>query len=243
MKSVRENFLSTSEIKAVKNSKKLQLTILILFIINGLCFSQIDTIIRKSIPLYQQSAIPITLVLYGSTISRTHDLLSDLKVRSYRNEHFPTFKTKIDDYLVFAPVAIAGIAKLSHVPSHSNYLQMAGLYAASVLVSNVVIQPMKYGFKRLRPDNSTRNSFPSGHTTMAFVGAEMVHQEFHKPWLSAAAYTTATGVGAMRILNNRHWFSDVVVGAGIGLLSTKLTYWAYNRYQKKHRKVVIPTYF
>ena len=238
MKSVREKFLYPSEITSVKNSKKIQLTILILFIINGLCFSQIDTIIRKSKPLYQQLAFPTALVLYGSTISQTQGLPNDLIVRTYRNEHFPTFKTKIDDYLVFAPVAIAGIAKLSHAPSQSNTLQMAGLYAASVLVSNVVIQPMKYGFKRLRPDNSTKNSFPSGHTTMAFVGAEMVHQEFHNPWLSAVAYTTATGVGAMRVLNNRHWFSDVVVGAGIGLLSTKLTYWAYHRYQKKHGKQI-----
>jgi membrane-associated phospholipid phosphatase len=180
----------------------------------------------------------MALVMYGSTISKTKGLPNDLSVRTFRNDHFSSFHTKIDDYAVFGPVALAGIAKISGLKSESTYMGMALKYTGAMVFANIVIQPMKYGFRRLRPDNSSTTSFPSGHTTLAFVGAELVHQEFHNPWLSAGAYTLATGVGAMRILNDRHWYSDVIVGAGIGILSTKVVYWAYHKYTEKKKKRV-----
>ena len=44
------------------------------------------------------------------------------------------------------------------------------------------------------------------------------------PWFSLGAYTLATATGVMRVLNNRHWISDVLSGAGIGILSVELGY-------------------
>ncbi len=210
--------------------------VLLFLCCQNLLLAQIATQTPKRTFDYKPYILPTALILYGSTISKTSGFPNDLSVRTYRNDHFPNFKTKIDDYLVFAPVGIAGLAKITGLKSESNYTGMALKYAGAVLLSNVVIQPMKYSFKRLRPDNSTRNSFPSGHTTLAFVGAEMVNQEFHNPWLTGGAYTVATSVGAMRMLNNRHWFSDVVVGAGIGIISTKVAYWAYHKYEARKRK-------
>ncbi len=56
----------------------------------------------------------------------------------------------------------------------------------------------------------------------------------------------ATGVGAMRVMNNRHWISDVMVGAGIGILSTNLAYLTHRyRWGKKKnggQTTVIPSY-
>lgn len=215
---------------------KLYLVLILLYLAHIQCVAQVDLQKLDNKKNYKQWILPTTLVLYGSTISKTQGLPNDLDVQAYRNNHFPTFKTKIDDYAVFGPVAIAGIAKISGLKSESTYTGMALKYAGAMLLSNVVIQPMKHSFKRLRPDNTSTTSFPSGHTTLAFVGAEMVHQEFHNPWLSVSAYTLATSVATMRILNNRHWYSDVIVGAGIGILSTKVAYWAYHKYAEKKKK-------
>ena len=77
-------------------------------------------------------------------------------------------------------------------------------------------------------DGSGR-AFPSGHTATAFVAAEFIQQEFKdaSPWYGFAGYTVATATGTLRMLKNAHWFSDVVAGAGVGILTTKLTYLAY----------------
>ena len=71
------------------------------------------------------------------------------------------------------------------------------------------------------------NSFPSGHTYIAFVGAETLRKEYGEeyPWLAVAGYAVATLVGTMRIYNDRHWAGDVLAGAGLGILSVNITYW------------------
>ena len=70
-------------------------------------------------------------------------------------------------------------------------------------------------------------SFPSGHTATAFMAATMFHKEYgiRSPWYSVAGYTIATATAYSRLLNNRHWISDVLAGAGIGIISTELGYW------------------
>jgi membrane-associated phospholipid phosphatase len=63
---------------------------------------------------------------------------------------------------------------------------------------------------------------------------------------SIGAYTVATGVGAMRVMNNRHWVSDVLVGAGIGILSTNLAYlthqYRWGNKNKGGQTIVMPSY-
>ena len=80
-----------------------------------------------------------------------------------------------------------------------------------------------------RPDGSSKNSFPSGHTATAFMGAEFLYQEYKDVsiWYGVAGYVVATGTGMFRMYNNRHWLTDVAAGAGIGILSTKIAYWIH----------------
>lgn len=80
-----------------------------------------------------------------------------------------------------------------------------------------------------RPDGSGFNSFPSGHTATAFVGAKFLWQEYKNVsvWYGISGYIVATGTGFFRIYNNKHWLTDVVTGAGIGILSTKEAYWIF----------------
>ena len=71
-----------------------------------------------------------------------------------------------------------------------------------------LVNGIKYTASEMRPDGSTRNSWPSGHTATAFMAATILHKEYgltRSPWYSVGAYTLATATGVMRVLNNRHW--------------------------------------
>lgn len=62
-------------------------------------------------------------------------------------------------------------------------------------------------------------SFPSGHTTVAFALSTVLAEYFDSIWSRAVFYGTAGLTAYARVLNNQHWFSDVVVGALIGIVS------------------------
>jgi membrane-associated phospholipid phosphatase len=102
----------------------------------------------------------------------------------------------------------------------------------------------------LRPDGSAYNSFPSGHTATAFANAEFMRMEYKdvSPWYGIAGYAVATGTGLLRMYNNKHWFNDVVAGAGFGIAGTRLAYWLYPKIQhslfhgKSTGTVLMPTY-
>ena len=137
------------------------------------------------------------------------------------------FKTGIDDYLqFFGPTAVVGL-KLAGVEGRSDWPRLLASAALSYGIMAGFVNGIKYTAKEMRPDGSTANSWPSGHTATAFVGATLLHKEYgltRSPWYSVAGYGLATATGVMRVLNNRHWVSDVMSGAGIGILSTELGY-------------------
>ena len=137
------------------------------------------------------------------------------------------FKTGIDDYSqFFGPVMVAGL-KLGGVEGRSDWPRLMASAAMSYGIMAGLVNTIKYTAKEMRPDGSTANSWPSGHTATAFVGATMLHKEYgltRSPWYSVAGYAVATATGVMRVLNNRHWVSDVMSGAGIGIMSTELGY-------------------
>lgn len=61
-------------------------------------------------------------------------------------------------------------------------------------------------------------SFPSGHTTVAFSLAAAISEEAREPWVTVLTYGTASAVGWSRVYDDRHWTSDVVAGALVGAL-------------------------
>lgn len=109
------------------------------------------------------------------------------------------------------------------------------LYLISNIYMNTIVQSSKKITHVERPDLSNYRSFPSGHTAQAFLCAEMLRIEYGKrsPWFGIAGYAAASGTAYLRMYNNKHWFSDVVAGAGVGILSTRLAYWTYNRLKPK----------
>ncbi len=139
----------------------------------------------------------------------------------------PHFETSIDNYLQYFGPALTVALKLGGVEGRSSWPRLLATTAIGYGTMAALVNGIKYTVKERRPDNSSYNSWPSGHTATSFVGATILHKEYgltRSPWYSVLGYSVATATGVMRVLNNRHWVSDVLSGAGIGILSTELAY-------------------
>ncbi|MCH5329023.1 MAG: phosphatase PAP2 family protein [Coprobacter sp.] len=171
---------------------------------------------------YQTTYISIPLIAGGMLLKN-----ESRPFRTLRNDYIPHFHYEYDDYLQYAPAAAMVGMKLGGVKSRHSWGRMLTADAFSVAFMAICVNSVKYTAKVQRPDKSNYKSFPSGHTATAFMTATMLHKEYGltvSPWISVAGYTVATATGISRQLNNRHWLSDVMVGAGIGILTTELGY-------------------
>ena len=198
-------------------------------------------------PLRWKSMIaPASLITTGLLVIDEDEFISRTHILEERNENAIFFNRHIDDYLQYAPaVAVFGLNALG-VKGKNTIVEETILFVKSELLMSAIVYTLKQTTDIQRPDGSTYNSFPSGHTAQAFVAATFLHKEYgHKSvWYSIGAYGAATTVGCMRVLGNRHWLSDVFVGAGIGILSTELVY-ATHTYKWSKRKIKLtglPTY-
>lgn len=155
---------------------------------------------------------------------------------------FPNTKTHIDDYFQFTPIAMTLVLNaLGKKGEHKFSSQIKRLLVAEALC-NLSVYILKTQTKHLRPDNSGTNSFPSGHTAQAFTAAVFLDKEYGKqyPWLRWAGYSMAITTGICRVLKNRHWTSDVMLGAGIGILSTNLSYYIFHKWENKKKIKINP---
>lgn len=138
------------------------------------------------------------------------------------------FSSSVDDYLRFAPLAAQLGMGLGEVKGRSETKwQLLATDALATTMMVAMTGGLKYSINRTRPDGND-GGFPSGHTATAFMGATLLAHEYGhiSGWIPVAGYTVATATGVLRILNNRHYASDVLVGAAIGILSAELAYWA-----------------
>jgi len=148
-------------------------------------------------------------------------------VRDWRNRFIPDYHNSFDDLLQYTPIMAVYGLNWAGVKGKHGLKRTTVTWAMSLAMMGIVVNGMKYSIGEMRPDGSSANSFPSGHTAMAFVSATMLHKEFgqyRSPLYSFFGYAAAGWTGMMRQLNNRHWVSDVMVGAGIGILTTEVAY-------------------
>lgn len=159
----------------------------------------------------------------------------------YPNSHFDRFyvrseiqdkihfRTHADDYLQYGPAVVWAGLSLAGVKGRSQPLDRALIGVLAYGISSMVVLGLKHTTNELRPDGSNYLSFPSGHTANAFTGASLLDREFGGvgPWIPIGGYAMATSTGILRLTNDKHWLSDVLVGAGIGLLSTEVAYRVY----------------
>lgn len=156
----------------------------------------------------------------------------------------------VDNYLQFSPAAAVYVLNAIGVKGKSSFVDRTGVYLLSNLVLNISVQSLKNASHSQRPDASAYSSFPSGHTAEAFASAEFLRQEYKavSPWYGIAGYAAAISTGYLRMYNNKHWLSDVLAGAGVGIISTKFSYWLYpklkNTFFKKHNAniLIMPAY-
>ena len=187
--------------------------------------------------LFRASIVPVALIGYGISTINGHGFYSSYDAKSDINHLFGAGRhTHVDDFLQFAPYFELGGVLLAGVESRNDRVNLALV----ILKSEAIMLSSVYIVKTLtqieRPDGSNNLSFPSGHTAQAFLAASIVHTELRdkSPWYGIGAYTIATSVGVLRMVNDKHWQSDVVAGAGFGILSAHLAYLSHrNRWGRK----------
>ena len=141
----------------------------------------------------------------------------------------PTFTSNAETYFLFTPIVMAYGLNFVGVAGKNTFIDRTALLGLSGLFAEISDESLKHITHRLRPNEQDYFSFPSGHTTIAFMGAEFLAQEYSEksPIYTVIGYTAAVTTGIFRMYNRDHWFSDVVAGAGFGVLSTKAAYLVY----------------
>ena len=196
--------------------------------------AQISDSIEIAPAWHQNKVVSVLLVpsiLIGAGIATMNDngFYSSYDAYEDIQKNYPDFHTNIDDYLMFMPaVAVYGL-NFAGVKGKNNFVDRSLIYLISISLASITNGIIKNTTNVLRPDGSDYGSLPSNHTTIAFISATFLHEEYKDQsiWYGIAGYSIATATGVLRMLNNKHWMSDVLVGAGIGILVTKVVYLVY----------------
>lgn len=178
---------------------------------------------------------PLSLLATGTAVLATEKR----ETAVVENKNFLALGGYFEDYAQVAPHAAAyafewaGMKPRTDFWNRSAILAKAQIFAlgSTILIKKIAQQP--------RPDGSNEYGFPSGHSANAFAGATLLSMEYgdRYPWVNYAAYTVAGGVAVLRVAHDKHYWSDVLVGAGLGILSTKIAYWTHQyRWNKKPEK-------
>ncbi len=170
---------------------------------------------------------------YGGPSAGTYSF--DGCIRQLRYNAMPSFSSTYDDYLQYVPgVVLAGL-KAAGYESRTCWGRMLVSDAFSAAIMAGLVNGAKYTARRPRPDGTSDNSFPSGHTATAFMIATMLHKEYgwRSPWFSFGSYAAATATALGRIMNDRHWASDIIGGAIIGIAATQLGYFITDKIFKE----------
>lgn len=202
----------------------------------------------KRIP-YKELIVPVGLMSYGLIALESHFLISQNKdLRDELRENIDR-KFSVDDFSQYAGTASIFALDAFGIRAKHNLKQRLFTAAVSNAIMTATVISIKNTGNVWRPDSSANNSFPSGHTATAFVGAELLWQEYkdRSIWYGVAGYAVAAGTGFFRMYNNKHWLSDVAMGAGIGILSTKIAYWMlplidHNKQSQSVTYMFIPGY-
>ncbi len=178
---------------------------------------------------YQSLIVPSVLIGFGVVGLESHALKQlNASTRNEITEHIDT-KITVDDFSQYSPFLSVYALNALGIAGKNNFTDRTIILGSATLIMGGTVNIIKLTTNVERPDGSSLNSFPSGHTATAFMGAEFLYQEYKdiSIWYGITGYVVATGTGLFRMYNNRHWLTDVATGAGIGILSTKIAYWVH----------------
>ncbi len=200
---------------------------------------------------YEALIIPTVLIGYGTIGLESHTLKNlNSGTRNELKEHIDE-KLTIDDISQYTPFLSVYALNAAGIKGKNNFKDRSIILVSAYVIMGATVNIIKTTGNELRPDGTSNNSFPSGHTATAFMGAEFLYQEYKDVsiWYGVSGYVIAAGTGFFRMYNDRHWFSDVAAGAGIGILSTKIAYWIHPflkdslfKDKEKLSGMIVPTY-
>lgn len=198
----------------------------------------------KTVSFLKQSIVPVSLTGLGVIINNSN--FEKKFQTNLRNKVGNNFEFRIDDYLQYAPVFEMYSADIFGLKAKNNWFDQTKYLLIANLISSTITHSLKKITRKERP-NSSPYSFPSGHTTFAFTNACVLHNEFKdsSPVLAYSGYAFAVTTGSFRMINNKHWLSDVLVGAGIGIISAKLVYYfepfkSFNPFERTKNITLVP---
>ena len=167
-----------------------------------------------------------SLLLYNSSSK-------DAQSTIYRN-NFSSFSTKLDDILQYTPTILNIGLAASGLKTKNTRADRLGIFVLGTGIYVVATQGLKYAINETRPNGAER-SFPSGHAATAFFGATLLAKEYGEnyPWIAVGGYTIAGTTAVLRMANNQHWASDVLMGAGIGIASAEIASYLYPKIKSK----------
>ncbi len=167
--------------------------------------------------------IPASLITSGIILNKNH-IKQSLQNRII--DHTNQYQSNIDDYIQYVPILQMCTANLCGVTSTNTTWGQTKNLLLSEGITSLIVHSLKKTLKIQRPDQSANTAMPSGHTSQAFVASQVLYQEYHKtsPILAWSGNIFSVATASWRVVNNKHWVPDVLVGAGIGILITKLVY-------------------
>ena len=181
-----------------------------------------------------------TMALYPADRALAREIRRD----PLQNNHFLRESADFFDFMgtkgsVYIGVSMYAVGRVARIERMAD-LGLHGteaLYLAQTLVKLVkglagrarpqvdIEDPRSFKLGRGFGDEDDYRSFPSGHSGMAFAAAAAVTSETSKWWpkstwyIAPVMYGGAALVAISRMYDNRHWASDIVMGAAIGTFS------------------------
>lgn len=173
--------------------------------------------------LLKKLVAPVSLMALGLSLNTIN---TKTKLQEGFRKPFNNFETNADDYLQYAPIIIMYSSDLIKVKAKNSIWNQTKYLAISEFFTSGIVQILKYSLKIQRPENGSFNSFPSGHTSQSFVTSQVLFNEFYQTnkIIACSGLLFSMSTGSLRVINNRHWVPDVLMGAGIGILVTNLVY-------------------
>lgn len=199
----------------------------------------------KGQQLLESSFLPLVLVAGGLVLNQSDfekNLQKDLREKLGNDFYFG-----IDNVLLFVPSIEVYAFDLIGLKSKNHWFDQTKYMAISNVTTLVLTLALKELINKQRPNKENNYSMPSGHSSLVFTNATIVYQEFYEssPALASTGYIFASATAAMRVANNKHWISDVMVGAGLGIVVTNLVYYFeplknFNPFKKDLKIVFLP---
>lgn len=175
---------------------------------------------------YKKLVLPAVLIGSGTLLLNTE---ANKSIQTnIRKEFGNDFTTRIDNYLMLVPAAQMYAGNYLGFKPKNDMLHQTIHLAVANGISVALVTGLKPIFGKTRPDSSDNLSFPSGHTAIAFTNASLLFYEYKNQNIvyASSGYLFAVATGLLRIANNRHYASDVLTGAGIGIgVGLLVSYW------------------